>query len=59
MTAKEFINKKYPTLVTNWSHQASLLSYDQVAALMEDFYIEITKTNEMSAKEYREYTNEQ
>lgn len=40
MTAKEFINKTYPTMVANWSNQASLLSYVQVAQLMDDFHKE-------------------
>lgn len=40
MTAKEFINKKHPTMVDNWSNQAALLSYGQVAQLMDDFHEE-------------------
>lgn len=47
MTAKEFINKMYPTMVENWSHQASMLNYAQVAQLMDDFheedYVQIRK----------------
>lgn len=38
MTAKEFITKTYPTMVDNWSNQAALLSYVQVAQLMDDFH---------------------
>jgi len=40
ITARQFINKKHPTMVTNWSNQASLLSYDQVAKLMEEYKTE-------------------
>lgn len=38
MTSKDFINHMYPKMVENWSHQASLLTYAQVAQLMDDFH---------------------
>lgn len=43
MTAKEFITKTYPTMVDNWSNQAALLSYVQVAQLMDDFHEEFLR----------------
>jgi len=43
-TAKEFINKLKPKMVENWSNQASLLSYGQVAELMDMWLEYNTKT---------------
>lgn len=40
MTSKDFINQTYPKMVKNWSHQASMLNYAQVAQLMDDFHEE-------------------
>lgn len=37
MTAREFINESHPGIVDNWGHQAALLSYVQVAQLMESY----------------------
>lgn len=40
MQARDYINSLKPDMVDNWSHQASLLSYGDVAELM-DMYAEL------------------
>ena len=38
MNAKKYINEKKLDLVTNWSYPADLLSYGEVAQLMEAYH---------------------
>lgn len=39
MNARDYINKKKPNLVDNWSCPSDLLSYGQVAELMEAYHL--------------------
>ena len=38
MTGREYINKEKPNLVDNWSYPADLLSYGQIAEMLEEYH---------------------
>lgn len=38
MTGREYINQEKPNLVDNWSYPADLLSYGQVAEMLEAYH---------------------
>lgn len=51
MSGRKYINEVKPNLVDNWSSQASLLSYGQVAELMEDYSKSLTPSDESLKKD--------